>query len=623
MEAFICEIVEPRVLDLIMLVLPKWRLLLYIFLMNMVLFTPVYGFGVLLIGDTDLTLICPSAMLYGCNLVHRALFRRHNDRNTHTLLLGVGVLCTGISASGLAALYASTPVPIVLLLYGVVGGYGYQLVFSKMWKVLAKAFSARKEMFVIKFLHSCGQACSLLLLLACLHVPWWCREYVYGALLLVLTGLVLHLVPLALLIEYEKNRLKLDLDSLVQLTEKGNERYYGRVTGVRTGAAPSPSSQEPEQQQQQQQQQQPPFELPAPERFEPGSFGASWKNPATFTVPTGQQRSPSGAQCSTMPLAGDDEDDDDGDDDDDDDDDEDEHQLYARDGKCFNQDGVEILEMIVEEDEESVRRAEASDREDGATEATVWECPPSQVPDAGTAKWNCLFSQLLRLRWRPSPAGSSGGTYRCLNRRLVRSVRFALLDLRCYGCLLLRATDTCLFVLFLAILPRYTAHQQQQHQQQPGATSVRLLTVRALGVIATAWAACSLLLLCCDVRFRKQQDRLLIFGILFKSFGYFCVYASIRSSFWTVAGCVLVGFGHSIACAYQDLVIKRQFSQAQWQTVKAGLCLLTGLVVVLLAGTANLLYLYARIDHLLLALLLVYCAAGAFWLACNCRTFFS
>lgn len=34
MEAFICEIVEPRVLDLIMLVLPKWRLLLYIFLMN-------------------------------------------------------------------------------------------------------------------------------------------------------------------------------------------------------------------------------------------------------------------------------------------------------------------------------------------------------------------------------------------------------------------------------------------------------------------------------------------------------------------------------------------------------------------------------------------------------------
>lgn len=34
MEAFINEMVEPRVFDLIVLILPKWRLLLYIFLMN-------------------------------------------------------------------------------------------------------------------------------------------------------------------------------------------------------------------------------------------------------------------------------------------------------------------------------------------------------------------------------------------------------------------------------------------------------------------------------------------------------------------------------------------------------------------------------------------------------------
>lgn len=34
MEAFINEMVEPRVLDLIVLILPKWKLLMYIFLMN-------------------------------------------------------------------------------------------------------------------------------------------------------------------------------------------------------------------------------------------------------------------------------------------------------------------------------------------------------------------------------------------------------------------------------------------------------------------------------------------------------------------------------------------------------------------------------------------------------------
>ncbi|XP_058063710.1 uncharacterized protein LOC131213644 isoform X2 [Anopheles bellator] len=576
MEAFISEIVEPRVLDLIVLILPKWRLLLYIFLMNIVIFTPVYAFGVLLISDEELMLICPSALLCGFNLVYRAVFRRYNHNNTRTALLGVCVLVLGISASGVVALYARKPTPLVLLLYGGVGGFGYQLVFSKMWKVLAKAFNAKKEMFVIHFLYSCGQAASVLLLVLVLQLPW--EGYVYGSLLMLLSGIVLHLFPIVLLIEGEKNRLKLDLDSMVNLTEKGNEQFYAHVTRAANADVEVHYAASNE-----------------PQANQARSLSVSWKNPANFTYPS-VQADKTAAQLNC---------------------DEHEHeehvQLFTREGKCFNHDGVEILEMIVEEDEcvlraynddtgcESISLMHGPDKSDGAVSAPL------------TGKWSLFARQLVDATIRP--LYRSFDLRHSVNRRLILSVRCTLLDIRCYSCVLLRATDTCLFVLFLAILPRFTAYHYQQR------TKSRQMTILSVVVIPTSWFLCSLLLLWCDIRFRKQQDRLLIFGILFKAFGYFCGY-STKSSFWTFAGCVLIGFGQSIACTYQDSVVRRQFSLRQWQATKAGLCLLTGLAILLIAGLANLFYVYGRIDHLLLVLLLVYCAAGALWLACNCRTFF-
>ncbi|XP_052862743.1 uncharacterized protein LOC128269340 [Anopheles cruzii] len=573
MEAFISEIVEPRVLDLIVLILPKWRLLLYIFLMNVVIFTPVYAFGVLLISDEELTLICPSALLCGFNLVYRAVFRRYNHNNTRTALLGVCVLVLGISASGVVALYARKPTPLVLLLYGGVGGFGYQLVFSKMWKVLAKAFNAKKEMFVIHFLYSCGQAASVLLLVLVLQLPW--EDYVYGALLMLLSGIVLHLLPIVLLIEGEKNRLKLNLDSMVNLTEKGNEQFYAHVTLNVTDPQAAV------------------FSTGCPADLA-RSLSVSWKNPANFTCPS-VQVDETAVQLNC---------------------DEPEHehvQLFPREGKCFNHDGVEILEMIVEEDEgvlraynddtggESTSLVHGQDQSDGAVAAPV------------TGKWSLFARQLVDATVRP--LYRSFDLRHALNRRLILSVRCTLLDIRCYSCVLLRATDTCLFVLFLAILPRFTAYHYQQR------TKARQMTILSVVVIPTSWFLCSLLLLWCDIKFRKQQDRLLIFSILFKAFGYFCGY-STKSSFWTFAGCMLIGFGQSIACSYQDSVVRRQFSPRQWQATKAGLSLLTGLAILLIAGLANVFYVYGRIDQLLLVLLLVYCAAGALWLACNCRTFF-
>ena len=87
------------------------------------LFTPVYVFGALVSNDPQLNLICPPVLLIGCNLLHRALFRFSNERNTRQLLLGVAILCLGISASGLVALLCATPHYLLLaLLYSVVGG---------------------------------------------------------------------------------------------------------------------------------------------------------------------------------------------------------------------------------------------------------------------------------------------------------------------------------------------------------------------------------------------------------------------------------------------------------------------------------------------------------------------
>ncbi|XP_052901302.1 uncharacterized protein LOC128307472 [Anopheles moucheti] len=583
MEAFINEMVEPRVFDLIVLILPKWRLLLYIYLMNIVIFTPVYVFGALVSNEPDLELICPPVMLLGCNLVHRAVFRFSNEQNTRNLLLGIATLSVGISASGLVAMLC-TPhyLVVVVLLYSVIGGFGYQLVFSRMWKILAKIFNARKEMFVIKFLHSCGQATSLLVLLICFQVPW--EGYIYGVLLLLLAGVVLHLVPLTILLAGEKGRLRSDLDVLVQLTEKGNESYYAHVA---TRAMPEFKSELPATS---------PAVVRDPDTVTPP---LTWKNPASFSATLHQINEDSangGGAHHSLPLV-----------------DyayrECEESLLNRpEGKCYNQDGVEILEMILEEDETV---PDAGDETDTPADTGTDADSSSAVSQAGKWRWLGQLcgvivdaSRALDLNVRPS-----------VNVRLATATRSALGDWRCCSCALLKATDTSIFVLFLCILPRLNVHYYQQQ------TRARHMTLLAVVVISSAWASASFLLLCCEVRFRKLHERLLVFGLFFQAFGYFCVY-TIRSNFWTFAGCMLIGVGHSIACAYQEAVIKQQLGQHRWTTAKAGIGLLAGVAVLVLGAVANVFYVYGPIDQLLLTLLLIYSAAGAFWIACSCRILF-
>ncbi|XP_053678738.1 uncharacterized protein LOC128729113 [Anopheles nili] len=585
MEAFINEMVEPRVFDLLVLIQPKWKLLVYVFLMNIVIFTPVYVYGALLSNDSELDLICPPVMLIGFSLVHRSLFYWNNEqRSTPSLLSGVAILCLGISASGLVAMHAPHYI-LEVLLYSVVGGFGYQLVYSRMWKLLAKIFNAKKEMFVIKFLHSCGQATSLLLLLVVFLLPW--EDYIYGAMLLLLAGVILHLIPLVLLIKGEKRRLQNDQDALVRLTEKGNELYYARVATRTVSEVESAScSEHPD------------------SDFE--RTPVTWKNPANFSKPI-QDLQPEPideprlkrTQSTTEHLDFEFEECEDA-------------SIFRRDGKCFNQDGVEILEVIIEEDESTLAAYDVRDLEVRQDELSSTCSLSDPVQVAGKWRW---LSQL----WK-AVTGSYQGLgldFRLtVNLRLIESTRSALGDLRCCSSALLKATDACIFTLFLAILPRFTAYHYQQRTQS------RYMTLLAMIVIASAWIGSSFLLLCCELRFRKQQERLLVFGLLFEAFGYFCVYA-IKSSFWTIAGCVLIGTGHSIACSYQKTVLKRQLGQRRWANAKTGIELLSGIAVLIIAVLANLIYIYGRVDRLLLLLLLIYSAASALWMACSCRIFFS
>lgn len=91
---------------------------------QVIIFSPIYFFGVILIDNVELQLICPSAMLFGFNLIHRALFIRHNLNNTRSMLVGIGFLCVGISTSGLVAMYSDDrgTYQAITLLYSLVGG---------------------------------------------------------------------------------------------------------------------------------------------------------------------------------------------------------------------------------------------------------------------------------------------------------------------------------------------------------------------------------------------------------------------------------------------------------------------------------------------------------------------
>ncbi|XP_058444103.1 uncharacterized protein LOC131425870 [Malaya genurostris] len=555
MEAFINEMVEPRVLDLIVLILPKWKLLIYIFLMNVIIFSPIYFFSVILINGGELQLICPSVILFGFNLIHRALFVRYNFNNTRSILLGVIILSTGISTSGVVAIYnedGGSYLPVVLL-YGLVGGYGYHLVFSKMWKVLAKIFNAKKEMFVIKFLHSFGQSIAPLFLLTTFYCPW--NDYIYGSLLVLFGGILLNLIPITILIANEKNFMKQDQDSFIKITEKGNESFYNDVARNYTDAELNTSQS-------------------SDRESEPLSI-MSWKNPANYSMEDSLPDPP-------VDLESDYDED-----------------LINRDGKYFNSEGVEILDIIIEEDEENLECNEV------APEITSGEKRNDKN------QW-VLFSNLFK---------SVRNLYRNIylrqhfNTRIVKSVRFALFEFKFYSCMLLKSTDLCVFVLFLTLLPRFVSY----HYYYRGKS--RQLLLMSFVIISSAWAMGSLLLLWCEIKFRKQQDKLLIFSILFKTFGYFCVY-STRSCFWTVFGCFLIGIGHAITSAYQDLVIKRKFTSRQWSLIKGALCLTSGLLVIMIGSLTNVAYVYCRVENVLLCVLLINCFSGSIWVVCNFNIIF-
>ncbi|XP_055522851.1 uncharacterized protein LOC129717023 isoform X2 [Wyeomyia smithii] len=480
---------------------------------------------------------------------------RYNLSNTRSILIGVVILGTGISASGTVAMYSADSggsfLPVVLL-YSSVGGYGYHLIFSKMWKLLAKIFNAKKEMFVIKFLHSFGQSVTLLFLLVTFHYPW--TDYILGALLILFGGVLLNIIPITILIVNEKNYLKLDQDSMVQRTEKGNESFYNDVSKSYV-SSDEQQAVEPEA-----------LQIPM----------MSWKNPANYSRPEEEIQMPINLE---------------------DDLDED---MLNREGKYFNSEGVEILEIIIEEDEENIAAYEA------ATANSVFARKLNEKD-----QWT-LFHQLVE-----SITTFYRGLYlkQHFNTKIVTSVRFAFTEMKFYSCLLLKSTDLCIFILFLTLLPRFMSYHYY-YRGKP-----RQMLLMSFVIISSAWAGCSLLLLWCDIKFRKQQDKLLIFSVLFKTFGYFCVY-STRSSFWTVSGCVLIGVGHAISCSYQDLVIKRKFNARQWCLTKSALCLTSGVLVVLLAVLVNVAYVYCRIDNVVLSVLLVYCFSGSLWLVCNYKIIF-
>lgn len=421
-----------------------------------------------------------------------------------------------------------------------------------MWKVLAKIFNAKKEMFVIKFLHSFGQSMTPLFLLVIFHCPW--KDYIYGALLVLLGGILLNLVPVIILIENEKNFLKLDLDSFIKITEKGNESFYNDVAKNFTGMeAVFPGRTHPELEQ-----------MPM----------MSWKNPANYCH---------GEELDVpVILNGDYEDD-----------------LLNREGKCYNHDGVEILEIIIEEEE------------DNASEIMEVVVNVQPVKEVDKTKWLTLNHILISI----ARLYHSIQVRQNFNTRIGKSLRFSIRELRFYSCLLLKSTDVCIFVLFLTVLPRFMSHHYY-YRGKP-----RQMLLLSLVIISSSWATVSLLLLWCDIKLRKQQDKLLIFSILFKAFGFFCVY-SIKSSFWTVSGCILIGVGHAVTCFYQDLVIKRKINARQWSLVKGALCLLSGLLVIAIASLTNVAFVYCRIDNVLLTLLLVYCFSGSVWLVFNFRIIF-
>ncbi|XP_017088094.2 uncharacterized protein [Drosophila bipectinata] len=531
------------------------------FAIHAFLATPAYLYGNVVESDKDLVLRIWPAIVYQatgeiCRSIMEHLDTEYSGRSRETtqyrrvFLLATLIACVSLMASGIlfssAWIVVTTTTQVVaIVFYGFFAGIGSSLF---LWKthVILEAVRPREDKYVRKTIHLCGEAfCQLFL-----SFVFTSLRTLYGTAqsIVLMSALLVNLIPLSLIITKHRE----DAFTTKRIS----------VIKAETGFAALP------------------LRAALADQLD-GLETHSWRNPATEMTTT--STAPPGAAVAAAVV--------------------DTHSTYllATDEAYVtyvNPNGVEIMEIIPEEDETiSMMRSSNATIDNYAMSASqtshkslsngrLYPLPSISSPGAafvtgtGTGTGNSSplppdYVNLRRIR-RMSRAVTSHLWWNLLD-KIAMPLQQALLVPQLYATTLLLSADIFSYVMCLTVLPGLAvSHHALKNAEIPFLFSL----------LAFPWMCFSLMTPRFGTSLYKRKLQWHTLGSICKCLALIFISFSTSKLLLSVSA-VLLGFGQVVTAFLQELVFQMGMTRANWTAIRRPVHFTNGLLVLLWGAMAH------------------------------------
>ncbi|EDX02818.1 uncharacterized protein LOC6525890 [Drosophila yakuba] len=529
------------------------------FAIHAFLATPAYLYGNVVESDKDLVLRIWPAIVYQatgelCRSIMEHLDTEYSGRSRETtqyrrvFLLATLIACVSLMISGIlfssAWIVVTTTTQVVaIVFYGCFAGIGSSLY---LWKthVILEAVRPREDKYVRKTIHLCGEAfCQLFL-----SFVFTSLRTLYGTAqsIVLMSALLVNLIPLSLIITKHRE----DAFTTKRISVIKAETGFAALP-LRAALAANLVADQLD-----------------------GLDTHTWRNPATTEMAT-----PSAAVAAAVVV--------------------DTHSNYmlATDEAYvtyLNPNGVEIMEIIPEEDETvSMMRSSNATIDNYAMSASqtshkslsngrLYPLTPQHPLAAGTGTGTGSSSPLppdyanLRRIRRMSRAVTTHLWWNLLD-KIAMPLQQALLVPQLYATTLLLSADIFSYVMCLTVLPGLAvSHHALKNAEIPFLFSL----------LAFPWMCFSLMTPRFGTSLYKRKLQWHTLGSLCKCLALIFISFSTSKLLLSVSA-VLLGFGQVVTAFLQELVFQMGMTRANWTAIRRPVHFTNGLLVLLWGALAH------------------------------------
>ncbi|CAO1417498.1 unnamed protein product [Diamesa hyperborea] len=555
-------------------------------IINVLLSSPIYAYGTIYLNQKEMfdaspaliwppilynsvylivtpwlfnTISTPSTHTATSNTSHMSLLTKLTNKNI--IILFTLMLSMGISICGVLFTFFKANFFLILIFYSVFGGMSSCIIMGKLF-VMINSILNNDRLHLINFIYSFGQALTQLLF------PFLIN-YVFGAFCLncslLLTGaLILHIIPITMLVMKNTIAIQLQRNKDRQRQKQLDELKESRYSDISTIAFD--------------------FYGDINIKYPSDVFdmeNVKWKNPNHC----GDSDSENGSEKSNG----------------------DNFLQTLDESRIMNSEGVEIMQIILEEEEEDQNKkiAENNDYIESIYEEINRKYEEQQQKRQNKPNHLKFIHRSIQVRYQ----SISTRIFREILNPLNRSLKI----FKFYPSIILKSCDIFSYLLFITlILPNLALIQYHFNDASQ--------VIYFIGLMAICWMAYALFVLKFNKRLKQNCIHYLhIVGILGKFFGY--LFTNQRYSMpGFIFGLILISLGHANSFHLQEIMIRNEFHPRKWFYVRGSIYSFSGFLIIVYSIVFHILYINLSLVSFLNVFVLFNLSGLIFWILTHYKT---